>query len=232
MLDSKTECREECKVVSENSLELPSLKHFEIASVFGGTTATFTPLTLKVETTHTWHKSMKNTKETSVTVVLGDENPGDELVIDMSYDTKYGTIVFDTVAGQTKCPQELGTLPQEDPGIEISRFPSELVFPNDEMVFELELKNLGVASESLFALYAQLNDDEGNLEIKVDGAPLFESRVYFSVASGQAIKKTLTIKKGPRMYINTPIRLTYESACMDDASLYVPLQACNLTSLR
>jgi len=59
------------------------------------------------------------------------------------------------------------------------------------MIFELELQNLGVGKESLFALYAQLNQDEGNLEIIVDGAPLFESRVYFSVAKDTPIKKTL-----------------------------------------
>lgn len=230
MLDEKKTCRAACKVVSTNTIQLPKLKKAGVLAKGNGINFSFEPFNTEIETTHTWHKSMKNTKETSVTVVLGDDNPGDELVIDMTYDKKYGTIVFDTIAGITKCPQELGTLPQEDPGIEISRFPSEFVFPNDEMVFELELKNLGVASESLFALYAQLNDDEGNLAIKVDGASLFESRIYFSVASGVTIKKTLTIKKGSRMYINKPIRLTYESACMDDASLYVPLQVCNLTS--
>jgi len=162
---------------------------------------------------------MKNTKETSVTIVLGDEDPGDELVVDLFYDKTYGTVVFETIAGRTKCPQELGTLPQEDPGIEISVFPSEFVFPDDEMVFELELKNLGVGPESAFALYAQLKDNEGNLELKVDGASFSDSRVYFAVASGMSYKKTFTIKKGPRMFINKPIPLTFESGCMDDAGL-------------
>jgi hypothetical protein len=206
-------------------VQIAALRLTEAKFFSTGLEGMFDPLNLKVSYSETWNKSMKNTQETSVTVVLGDEDPGDELVVDMFYDKKYGTIVFETVAGRTKCPQELGTLPQEDPGIEISRFPSNFVFPNDEMIFELELKNLGVGSESLFALYPQLNDDEGNLEIKVDGAPLYGSRVYFSVASGVTIKKTLTIKKGPRMYINKPIRLTYESACMDDASVYVPLSS-------
>lgn len=111
----------------------------------------------------------------------------------------------------------LGTLPQEDPGIKIQKYPSQFVFPDDEMVFELELTNVGVGDESLFALYAQLNDNEGNMEIKVDGSPLFESRVYYSVLSGVPIKKTLTIRKGPRMFVNKAVPLTFESACMDDA---------------
>ena len=86
-----------------------------------------------------------------------------------------------------------------------------------KVVFELELTNVGVGDESLFALYAQLNDNEGNMEIKVDGSPLFESRVYYSVPSGVPIKKTLTIRKGPRMFVNKAVPLTFESACMDDA---------------
>jgi len=212
-------------VVVGGSLQLKALKKSKLQVFSAGVETSFKPLNLSFETTHTWQKSMKNTKETSVTIVLGDEDPGDELVVDLFYDKTYGTVVFETIAGRTKCPQELGTLPQEDPGIEISVFPSEFVFPDDEMVFELELKNLGVGPESAFALYAQLKDNEGNLELKVDGASFSDSRVYFAVASGMSYKKTFTIKKGPRMFINKPIPLTFESGCMDDAGLYVLYRA-------
>lgn len=230
--DSKTSCRAGCKVSSVTSLQLPKLKS-ALTKVFSvGVEASLDPLNLAIETTHTWNKSMKNIKETSVSVVLGDDDPGDELVVDLFYDTKYGTVVFETVAGRTKCPQELGTLPQEDPGIEVSILPSEFVYPNDEMIFELEFKNLGVGSESLFALYPQLNNNEGNLEIKVDGAPLYGSREYFSVASGVPIKKTLTIKMGPRMYVNKAIPITFESSCMDDASKYVLLDSFYFSSFK
>lgn len=45
---------------------------------------------------------MSNKKSTEVTVTLGDEDPGDEIVVDLSYDKTYGTIAFTTVAGVTK----------------------------------------------------------------------------------------------------------------------------------
>ena len=104
----------------------------------------------------------------------------------------------------------LGTLPQEDPGIKIQKYPSQFVFPDDEMVFELELSNLGVGTEASFALFSDLNANEGNMDISVDGGP-------FSILSGTSIKKTLTIRKGPRMYVNKAVPLTLESACMGDA---------------
>lgn len=94
----------------------------------------------------------------------------------------------------------------------MTKKPSEFVFPDDEMIFEFKVENLGVGSESLFNLYPQLIDNEGNLEITVDEG-------YFSVRKDVPVYKTLTIRKGPRMYINKPIDLTFESACMDDASL-------------
>ena len=219
MVDKRQECREACSFKSENSIKLPGLKKSGISVFSTGVEMSFDPFNLYIDTTHTWNKEMENTKDTTVEITLGDEDPGDEIVVDLYYDRSYGTIVFETIAGRTKCPQELGTLPQEDPGIQITKYPSQVVFPNEEMIFELELSNLGVGDESLFNLYAQLLDDEGGTTIKVDGAPLTNSRGFPNVKKGVATKKTLSIATGPRMYINKPISLTFESACMDDGSL-------------
>lgn len=198
-----------------------AIGHTNLKGLFFGFGVDFklNPFQLNVESTHSWMENKGSKDSTAVSVTLGDDDPGDEFVVDMKLDKRYGSLVFETIAGRSKCPWEAKTLPQEDPSIEITRFPSQFVFPDDEMIFELEFKNLGVGDASLFALYAQLNDDEGNMEILVDGSPLFESRVYFSVLREVPIKKTLTIKRGPRMFVNKPIPLTFESACMDDASL-------------
>jgi hypothetical protein len=75
------------------------------------------------------------------------------------------------------------------------------------MIFELELKNIGEGDESLFNLYPQLNDNEGNLAITVDGQGLWGSRGYSNVMKEAAHKKTLTIKMGPRMFINPASKL-------------------------
>jgi hypothetical protein len=108
--DSKTGCVYGCEVKSTTEIKLPSLEETKF-KVFGvGVSLKIVPIQFKVEYTHNWKKSMKNTKETKVSFVLGDENPGDEFVVDVFYDTKYGSVVFDTIAGRSKCPWEAGTL--------------------------------------------------------------------------------------------------------------------------
>ena len=107
----------------------------------------------------------------------------------------------------------------ESPGIEILKNPSQFVFPDNEMIFELKLSNVGEAKESLFSLYAQNLDNEANLELKVDGASFYDSRVYSNVAKSPAsYTQILTIKRGQK-YINKAISLSFESACLDDDSL-------------
>lgn len=114
---------------------------------------------------------------------------------------------------------KVNTLPNEDPGIEVLKYPSQYVFPDDEMVFEIKLSNLGVAKESLFTLYTQNLDNEANLELAVDGAPFYDGRVYSNVAKDpESYTQTLTIKRG-QQYVNKPIGLSFESACLDADSL-------------
>ena len=50
-----------------------------------------------------------NGEESSISFALGDPDHGDEIVVDMFYDSVYNTFAFDTVAGTTRCYQESGT---------------------------------------------------------------------------------------------------------------------------
>ncbi len=47
--------------------------------------------------------------QTSISVELSDPDPTDYFVVDMSLDPDYGTYVFNTVAGHSRCPHEPGT---------------------------------------------------------------------------------------------------------------------------
>lgn len=70
---------------------------------------------LSIHTVHTSHQGNSVEEATSVSFGLGDEHIGDEFVVDVTFDKKYGTFVFDTIAGISRCPYEEGTLPAEDP---------------------------------------------------------------------------------------------------------------------
>ena len=76
------------------------------------------PFELTVEHSQTHTKTKSDEEETQVTVVLGDDDVGDEFVVDMYADPRYRSLVFDTVAGRSKCPNEYGTVAIEDPSIE------------------------------------------------------------------------------------------------------------------
>ena len=41
---------------------------------------------------------------------LGDPDHGDKFVIQVSYDNRFGTPIFQTVGGSTKCPGEPNTM--------------------------------------------------------------------------------------------------------------------------
>ena len=64
-------------------------------------------------------------------------------MVDLYYDKTYGTFVFDTVAGMSKCIHEKGTARSEEPSLRIISLASSFIFPDEEMVFEIEMKNTG-----------------------------------------------------------------------------------------
>ena len=101
-------------------------------------------------------------------------------------DPKYGTLVFVTVDGQSKCPNEgkcsplfdifylyiiishhlcfltAGTRPIEDPLIKIVEATRPSIVPNDElMVFDVEISNQGFG-ESTFYLLSDKLENAGN----------------------------------------------------------------------
>lgn len=54
-------------------------------------------------------------------------------MVDMYLDSEYGTFVFVTVGGQSKCPHELGTAAVEDPFIQIVASSRQPIIADDEM---------------------------------------------------------------------------------------------------
>ena len=100
-IDSQTKCIHACKFTSENKIELPKLSSSLTAAFGAGVEFSMIPFSVDISTEHTWNKSMSNKKSTEVTVTLGDENPGDEIVVDLSYDKTYGTISFLRLGIQT-----------------------------------------------------------------------------------------------------------------------------------
>ena len=108
--DKSLACAAGCKLSSSTNLQLPGLNALLVKAFGNGVEANFSPFDFTIEYTHEYSKEVTNTKATEISFVLGDDDPGDEFVIDLSYDTRYGSVIFKTVAGRSKCPWEAGKL--------------------------------------------------------------------------------------------------------------------------
>ena len=210
-------CWEGCNKEYDNTIEGPGLDHLEVLFMGIGPMTKFNILNLKTHVIHESTKDDTDAESTSIGFTLGDDDPGDEFVVDLYYDEKFGTVIFNSIAGRSKCPHEAGTAAIEDPRLVITSYPSQNVFPDEDMVFELEMSNFGVGDESQFVLYAQHRDNEGSLTLLLDGAS-FDGREFTNILKDTSYKKTLVVQRGPRMFQYPKLDLVMESSCEDSSS--------------
>jgi len=79
------------------------------------------------------------------TYSLGDGDPGDKFVVEIKTDKRFGTPVFKTIGGASKCPAEPGTIWRESGMIiEIASSPgvnNMAVLPNSPALFDVTITN-------------------------------------------------------------------------------------------
>ena len=128
------------------------------------------------------------------------------------------TVIFKTVGGQSKCPHEEHTEASENPKLEIKKLPSTHVFPDEKMVFEVEMTNLGVDGSSDFVLYVdQLYNDNG-LSISLDGNAFDAPREFRSVSKApESYTKLVVVERGPLYYKYGSVDLVFKSLCEYDS---------------
>jgi hypothetical protein len=146
--------------------------------------------------------------------VLGDDDAYDEFVVDVYYDTRYGSFIFDTIAGASSCPHEPNTQPNLDPKMKVFTRSSSIVFPRDEMVFDVEISNTGAdlnPDGNDFSLVS--SQGKGNLQVRVDGTTLTEGGLILNLKHDTIVYKQVTIKRGPRLFKNEAIELKLQTMC-------------------
>jgi len=155
---------------------------------------------------------------TSVSVSLGDPDEGDEFVVDLYYDRVYGTFIFHTVSGRSKCIWEKGTAPSEDPAIRIISSASPFIFPDGMMVFEVELKNVGQGPDSFF--YIAQEAGERNLPVTIDSSlDIDENGHVIQLYQNKPVIKQITIGRGYLKYEFPLVQLTLKSMCEADMNV-------------
>ena len=135
---------------------------------------------------------------------------------------KYGTFVFNTIGGYSKCPFEgWPTLRVEDPYLEIVSGPGQKIGPDDDMIFDIELKNRGYG-DSWFTLYADSEDLEYGVNVDIIGE---DYEAEFNLKSTRSdpnavVKVQVTVTRGPRLFEYKPVRLHLQSTCEKETLRY------------
>ena len=166
-----------------------------------------------VDETLSHHGSKSTDSNTKVSFVLGDNDVygTDEFTVDVYTDPIYGTFVFDTVGGQSRCPHEEGTVPAAEPKVVVYEEPKRPVLPDDIMVFKVLLGNTGEQS-SKFELYIESQDNIGGLQVSAGGGSLAAKRI-FELDSQEEIVTTVTLRRGPELFQYPPLEMLFRTYC-------------------
>lgn len=179
--------------------------------VLGGFTA---GATIRWDHTKSNAEDHQKTASTTITYHLEDNDPGDNYLINLYKGSKYGTYIFDLVAGESSCPWEKGTKPRSEPSLisDDGNFKSN-VPANTAAVFTVELGNLSPTKEQKeyeLSLVPESNPD--GAIVKANGQIITQSIPYM-IPYGQNIKVLVTVEKGPIAYNYNDIQIQLESAC-------------------
>lgn len=137
-------------------------------------------------------------RETTVSFVLGDEQPNDEFVVDIYVDPIYGTFVFNTVSGRSRAPHEPNTLKGEDLRISMER-PTRPVMPTEAIVFDITLGNDG-ESLAVFQAGVDHTSNPGGLRHYMGGVGM-EVAIDYQMDSRSEVITTLEVTRGPKDYV-------------------------------
>ncbi|KNC51239.1 uncharacterized protein AMSG_07234 [Thecamonas trahens ATCC 50062] len=184
---------------------------FGVRTALGKTTKFATQIRFgKSETTTT-----ATTNEVSYT--LGDGELGDYFQVKIFESPKYGTPLFETTGGVSKCPHEIGTTARE--AVDFNLLTSGTVInipPLGAATFEAEIVSASPTQEAMVMnLRPDLSSNPNGLVVKLNGAPFIEP-VEIAAGYNSPTKVTFTASRGPSAYIYDNVAIKAVSLCEDE----------------
>jgi hypothetical protein len=141
-------------------------------------------------------------EDTMIGFVLSDDDDTDVFDVSVYLDPDYGTFVFVTTSGQSRCPHEDGTVPLEEPAVQLISGPTSPVLPDEPLIFRLQLANNGFVPAG-FHLYTSA---------PTDLTTSFTS-YYESIQPKQAVNTTIVVTRGVVDYAYDGIQFYIGSSC-------------------
>lgn len=149
----------------------------------------------KVETGRS--ASNMETRETTTSYTLAENNPGDNFSVDVKRDPVYNTPVFELVSGRSSCPFEEGTQPRDGIQVVVPNPFISGVEPNEPAVFNVQIANTSQSNETrtyrLFAPDAAANPNQA--VITVTGQPIPQAGLAYTLAAGASINVMIAISR-------------------------------------
>ncbi|MBI2416483.1 MAG: T9SS type A sorting domain-containing protein [Ignavibacteriales bacterium] len=163
-----------------------------------------------------------NTTYNETGYTLSDDDNGDGYTVNIAKDRVYGTPVYRTVAGQSSCPYEGGTLPRDGAIFQTKHVSASNVHPDSFAVWPISLGNNSATAESRDYTLRILNEtNPDGLSIAVNGI-ILENAIAYTIPYGQ-IQTILMVKRGPSSntyqspYTYQNIQMVLSPACGDDS---------------
>ncbi|KNC55947.1 uncharacterized protein AMSG_12452 [Thecamonas trahens ATCC 50062] len=148
---------------------------------------------------------------------LGDGELGDYFQVKVFESPKYGTPLFKTTGGVSKCPHEIGTTPRE--AVAFNLLTSGTVInipPLGAASFEAEIVSTSPTQEAMVMnLRPDLVTNPDGLVVKLNGAPFIEP-VEIAAGYNSPTKVTFTASRGPSAYIYDNVAIKAVSLCEDE----------------
>ncbi|UCE20159.1 MAG: Ig-like domain-containing protein, partial [Gemmatimonadota bacterium] len=196
------------------------------AGIEGVETSVSTPINIHHENV-LYYEEGEEVQTVTVGYALSDDDPGDDFTVDVKYDERFPTPVFDVLAGKSSCPYE----PWPDPGTGDSRMtPRDIldlnivcnedvycgnrcVPPTQLAVFTLTLSNGNETEGRTYVLSSITTSNPHGAILRANGVALAGGGISFDMAEDQAQEVTLTVERGPTRYYYENLKVKLASAC-------------------
>lgn len=101
-----------------------------------------------------------------------------------------------------------------DPRIRILSRPSQYIFPADDMIFDIEIANIGEHSYSYFLLAQDIDSTTSSLEMRMDsGIRLDYEGTDIKLYKEQPLHRQVRVTRGITGYEFKPVKFALRSAC-------------------
>ena len=171
---------------------------------------------VKISTTLTTGSSQVNStvNSTKIGFDLGDNDPGDAFTVDVKTDPVYGTPVFVTLSGQTKCPYEENTVPRQGCELNPHTFVANDVPPGEPAVFYLYMNNTSQTDEDWIYQLGVLNETNPHGATVKAGGKTLASPIQETLLANTMTPITIYIYRPPgEIYDIVGLALRLDSPC-------------------